>query len=136
MKALENLKTILPDKIVKAHIKYLDQQLSIALTKTAFKLNQNSDQEKESNKEHAFKTDSKSGVGYLLYEFANGTGKDLRDFSFDYDMSQKFFSGNVPNDIKANFHKILLEKNLSYDQFVSNAQKIDGGILSVQIIQE
>lgn len=123
---LENLKNVLPEKIVRDHIKYLDQQLTTALTKTAFKLNQNADQDKEGNKQHAFKTDGKAGVGYLLYEFANGTGKDVRNFPFDYDMTAQMLAGNAPNDIKADFMAVLAKSNLTFSQFVSNGAKIKG----------
>ncbi len=126
-KRLEQLK----DKIAKERWddlnKYLDRLLTSALTKTAFKLNLDADQTKESNKEHAFKNDGKKGVGYLLYEFANGTGKDEKHFPFDYDITQQMLAGNVSNDIKVDFEAQLKDENLTFNQFVANGESLDGG---------
>lgn len=124
---LESLKNVLSEKIVRDHVRYLDQQLTIALTKTAFRLNPKADTTKESNKEYEFKSNGKAGVGVLLYEFANGTGKDVRNFSFDYDMTAQMLAGNVPNDIKADFYRALNGNNISsYNEFISNGEEIDG----------
>ncbi|WP_064966658.1 hypothetical protein [Tenacibaculum ovolyticum] len=124
---LENLKNVLSEKIVRDHVRYLDQQLTIALTKTAFRLNPKADTTKESNKEYEFKNNGKAGVGVLLYEFANGTGKDVRNFSFDYDMTAQMLAGNAPNDIKIDFYKTLSKEGISsYDEFILKGKEVNG----------
>lgn len=126
-KRLEELKDKIPSILWDKMNQYLDQQLTRALTKTAFKLNPDADQTKEANKEHAFKNDGKKGVGYLLYEFANGTGKDERHFPYDYDMTQQMLAGNVPNDIKADFFERLDKEGITYNQFLNRVNPLSGG---------
>ncbi|WP_435253919.1 hypothetical protein [Tenacibaculum sp. A30] len=60
-KRLEQLKDKISKEIWDDLNKYLDQQLTKALTKTAFKLNPDANQTKEANKEYAFKNDGKKG---------------------------------------------------------------------------
>ncbi|WP_435253918.1 hypothetical protein [Tenacibaculum sp. A30] len=73
------------------------------------------------------KTTVKKGVGYLLYEFANGEGKDERQFPFDYDMTQQMLAGNVPNDIKVDFFERLDKEGITYDQFLNRITPLSGG---------
>ncbi|MDG2194103.1 MAG: hypothetical protein P8K77_04495 [Polaribacter sp.] len=126
-KRLEQIKNGISKNLYDALTKQLDHNLSVALTKTAFKLNSNADDTKEGNKEYWFKNDGKKGVGYLLYEFANGIGKDKRSFPFDYDMTQQMLAGNVPNDIKADFLKKLKDEGLSFNQFLLRTDPLLGG---------
>tara|TARA_B110000902_G_scaffold50106_1_gene57409 strand:+ start:101 stop:1795 length:1695 start_codon:yes stop_codon:yes gene_type:complete len=123
---LEALKNKIPDILWDNINLYLNRQLITALTKTAFKFNIDAGTTKESNKQHEFENDGKRSIGILLYEFANGTGKDERSFPFEYDMTQQMLAGNVPSDIKANFYDVLNKENLTFDQFVSNVNEIDG----------
>jgi len=126
-KRLEQLKNVVSKNLYDALTKQLGHSLSVTLTKTAFKLYDRADDTKEGNKEYWFKNDGKKGIAYLLYEFANGTGKDQRDFPFDYDMTQQMLAGNVPNDIKADFLKKMEDEGLSFNQFLLRTDPLPGG---------
>ena len=126
-KRLEQLKNVVSKNLYDALTKQLDHNLSVTLTKTAFKLYDRADDTKEGNKEYWFKNDGKKGIAYLLYEFANGTSKDQRYFPFDYDITQQMLAGNAPNDIKADFLKKITKKGLTFDQFVAIGIPEDGG---------
>ena len=122
-KRLEQLKDKIPQILWDKMNKYLDRQLITALTKTAFKFNPDADTTKESNKQHEFQNNGERGIGILLYEFANGEGLDNREFS-NGDFWNKFFEGDRKAKIKADFEKILIAKNLTFEQFVSNGKEL------------
>jgi len=95
----------------------LDNNLSIALTATALDYNINAFRTDETFKQQTFNESGKAGVGILLYEFANGTGPDTREFNYSGDMVAKMFAGQVSEDIKADFLKIINKRNLSFEKF-------------------
>ena len=118
-KKLEELKDKIPDILWNKMNQYLDQQLITALTKTAFKFNPDADTTKESNKQHEFQNNGEKGIGILLYEFANGTGKDIREFT-NGDFWNQFFEGDRIAKIKADFENVLIKEDLTFNQFVTN----------------
>lgn len=90
-------------------------------------MNNNANTESEIEKQSQFKNDGKKAVGILLYEFANGKGKDERSFEFTDNITQQMLSGNVPSDIKSDFLQVLLEKKLTFENFVLQGNSINGG---------
>jgi hypothetical protein len=122
-KTLEELKDKIPQILWDKMNQYLDRQLISALTKTAFKFNPDSDTTKESNKQHEFENDGKRSIGVLLYEFANGTGKDEREFR-DGDFWNKFFEGDRKDKIKSDFVSVLANNNLTFNQFVTQGNML------------
>ena len=105
---------------------YIDRLMTKALTKTALNFNPTANKDSEKVKIDNFKNNAKKGVGNLLYEFANGLGKDIRNFSLDTDFTQKFLEGNVASDIKDDFFNVLKRKNLTFERFVKNGNRLDG----------
>lgn len=105
----------------------IDETFKYALNKTAQYLYSNVGNLTEIQKETQFQNNGKNGVAILLHDFANGLGKNTRNFPLNYDITQQFIAGNVLNDIKSDFLAKLIEKNLTYNQFVSNGNTINGG---------
>jgi len=81
----------------------------------------------EFEKQNQFQINGNNAVAILLYEFATGTGADERVFPLDSDIAQKLVEGDRLTAIKNDFFSRLTEANLSYEQFVSNGNTIDGG---------
>ena len=105
----------------------IDKSFIYALNKTAKELFENVENLNETQKQSYFQTDGKKGVAILLYEFANGLGKDRRDFSFDYNITQQFLQGKVTGDIRNDFLNNLSKNGLTYNQFIKNGNMIKGG---------
>jgi hypothetical protein len=105
----------------------LDNNLSIALTATALDYNINAFRTEETFKQQTFNQSGKAGVGILLYEFANGTGPDTREFNYSGDMVARMFAGQVSEDLKADFLRILNDKNLSLEMFTKQGAIIESG---------
>lgn len=105
----------------------IDKSFIYALNKTAKELFGNVENLSETQKQSYFQTDGKKGVAILLYEFANGLGKDRRDFSFDYNITQQFLQGKVTGDIRNDFLNNLSKNGLTYNQFIKNGNMIKGG---------
>lgn len=104
----------------------LDLNLKNTLNRVARQLDGSGYPASEIQREQEFMYDGKAGVAILLYEFANGLGKDKRSFSSDFDITKQMIAGNVQNDIKADFFKQLGSKTFS--QFISNMNnELDGG---------
>jgi len=107
---------------------YLDTQLIKALNTTAKNLYPEvSSQYTEKQKEDIFKTDGKKAVAILLYEFANGLGKDLRTFTLNHNVTHQMLSGNVISDIKADFNNVLNKEGITFDQFKARNKPLGGG---------
>ena len=120
---LENAPEAIKERLVEA----IDNSFVFALNKTALQLNPNANTNSESTKQNQFENNGRNGVGILLYEFANGLGEDIREFPFDFDMTQQMLAGNVPRDIKNDFFTRLSREGLTFEQFVSNDRTIPGG---------
>ncbi len=125
-KRLEQVKDIISKDLYDALTVQLDHNLRNALNRVAKQLSVRANITDEIKKEQEFMYSGKDGVAILLYEFANGTGKDERTFSFDSDMTKQMLAGNVINDIKADFNEKIAKKGLTFDQFVANGIKEDG----------
>ncbi|RNL83710.1 hypothetical protein ED312_14595 [Sinomicrobium pectinilyticum] len=120
------LKDKVPDYAEKEMIEAVDNSFIFALKKTALYMNPKANITSETEKQKQFKVNGKNGVAILLYEFATGTGKDNRDFPFDYDMTKQMLAGQVPSDIKKDFLSILHDKKLTFEEFVKSGNTILG----------
>ena len=78
----------------------------------------------EVEKEFEFLVNSEHTIAILLYEFANGKGPALREFSNGQFWSDYFTDERVAN-IKSNFEQDLLINNLTFDQFVANGNVVE-----------
>ena len=105
----------------------LDLNLKNTLNRVARQLDGGGYPTNEIQREQEFMYDGKTGVAILLYEFANGLGKDERSFSTDFDITKQMIAGNVPNDIKADFLKKLSDENLTFNQFLQRTTPLSGG---------
>lgn len=124
---LENWSKYLGPKAKAKAREMIDNSFIYALNKTAKELFGNVENLSETQKQSYFQTDGKKGVAILLYEFANGLGKDRRDFSFDYNITQQFLQGKVTGDIRNDFLNNLSKNGLTYNQFIKNGNMIKGG---------
>jgi hypothetical protein len=124
---IEKLKDKLPAYIRDKLNQAIDNSFIYALNKTALKINPEAYVQSDSYKDSQFKYNGKNAVGILLYEFANGLGADKRDFYFSYDITQQMLAGNVTTDIKNDFLVKLVKNRLTYVQFVSQGNIIQGG---------
>ena len=125
-KKLEQAKNIISKNLYNALTFQLDSNLKNALNRVAKQLSVRANIIDEVKKEQEFMYSGKDGVAILLYEFANGTGKDKRDFPYNYDMTKQMIAGNVQNDIKADFLKVINNKGITFDQFIANGA-LEGG---------
>lgn len=104
----------------------LDELLIRALTKTALKLNMDADVDDDVEKDLFFQNDGKKGVGILLYEFATGTGPNIREFR-DGDFYNQYFTEVRTQQIKDNFEDVLNQNGLTFEEFVTNGETLLGG---------
>ena len=116
----------IPEIISNKMIQYLDEQLTSALTKTALKFNESAATDSEIQKENNFDLYGIKGIGNLLYEFANGEGPSIREFS-NGDFWDDFFEGDRMEKLKTDFENQLVNNNLTFNQFVSNGTTITSG---------
>jgi len=124
---IEKLKDIIPSYLKEKLDIALDNSFIFALNITALNINPNAYLTSDSYKESQFKYNGKNAVGILLYEFANGLGKDKRDFYFSDDITQQMIAGNVLNDIKNDFLDRLVKNGLTYMNFVNQGNMMQGG---------
>jgi hypothetical protein len=124
---IEKLKDKVPTYLKEKLDIALDNSFIYALNKTALKINPEAYVQADLYKDSQFKYNGKNAVGILLYEFANGLGKDKRDFYFSDDITQQMIAGNVLNDVKNDFIAKLVEKGLSYSTFVAQGNMMQGG---------
>lgn len=124
---IEKLKDIIPSYLKEKLDIALDNSFIFALNITALNINPNAYLKSDSYKESQFKYNGKNAVGILLYEFANGLGKDKRDFYFSDDITQQMLAGNVLNDIKNDFLDRLVKNGLTYKNFVNQGNMMQGG---------
>ncbi|WOC51760.1 hypothetical protein BPO_1113 [Bergeyella porcorum] len=96
-------------------------------TKLAKKIYPNVDTIDEAQKIQQFKTNGSNGAAILLYEFANGKGADIRNFHYDFDITQQFLANNRIAEIKNEFFVQLSKKGLTYNQFIDNNVMVRGG---------
>lgn len=111
---LQNWSRFLGPKAKQKANELIDNTFIVALNKTAKTLYPNVGNISELEKEIQLKSNGKNGVAILLYDFANGVGKDRRDFSYEYNITQQFIAGNVATDIKNDFNVQLGKKGLSF----------------------
>ncbi|UGU15407.1 hypothetical protein LS482_17205 [Sinomicrobium kalidii] len=126
-KKIHELKDKVPDYIEKEMVEAIDKSFVFALKKTAMYMNSKANITSEKDKQSQFKNNGKNGVAILLYEFVTGTGKDSRDFPFDYNMTQQMLAGQVPTDIKNDFFRQLSKKGLTLEEFIKQGNAISGG---------
>jgi hypothetical protein len=124
---IEKLKDKIPSYLKEKLDIALDNSFIFALNKTALNINPNANLTSETYKESQFKYNGKNAVGILLYEFANGLGKDKRDFYFSDDVTQQMIAGNVLNDIKNDFYESLTKSGITYSKFISQGNMVSGG---------
>ena len=103
----------------------LNAYLQTALTLTAKEYNPNVANLTETEKQDDFDLNGKKGVGILLYEFANGKGPEIREFSNGMFWND-YFEGDRIEQIKSDFEVQLNERGLTFNQFVANGTIIPG----------
>lgn len=124
--ALSELRDRVSERIWRDLNNYLDQLLVGALNKTAFKLNPDADIDDDVEKDLMFQNDGQKGVGILLFEFANGDGPNVREFT-QGDFYDQYFAGDRIQQIKDDFQGQLAVEQITFDEFVMNNQVIVGG---------
>ncbi|WP_040880314.1 hypothetical protein [Galbibacter orientalis] len=120
------LKDQIPDYLEKEMMEAVDESFIFALKETALYMNPKANITSEPEKITQFRDNGKNGVAILLYEFATGTGANIRDFPFDYDMTKQMLAGNVPSDIKKDFLNQLSKRGATFEEFVEQNQTIAG----------
>lgn len=124
-KKIEYIRTSISKTIGNILIADLNLKTKISLNITALQFTPNVAQLTEAQKQEFFNLDAEKGIGILLYEFANGKGPDVREFS-NGAFWNEYFAGDRINEIKTNFETKLISRGLTFNQFVTNNKMIEG----------
>ena len=82
----------------------------------------------ESQKEKYFRNDARKTQGILLYEFATGTGKSERTFSFPDPIVKEIASGYVLEEILDEFQNHIESRNLTVDEWAAKGESFEDDI--------
>ena len=82
----------------------------------------------EAQKQIEFNNNANHGIAILLWEFATGTGENVRNFTYSQDITKKFLEGRVLKEIFDDFYVKVNELALSYLNFKNRTNPIITGL--------